>query len=188
MPRWPHRWSWRSCPETDWRPHAAVGGPRRACDRARRRRAPQARSTRPVSRVCDAGRRWAAEYLGYTYEAQRSRTSNQNTGRPPQSAGSLTSEAFDLDAALKPARGAWPGNSGRLQEVLIIQSVEFGRSRDLPRMTETEWREFLAAGTRTGKLATTRLDGRPHVVPVWFVLDGDDLVFNTGLTRSRDAR
>ncbi len=35
-------------------------------------------------------------------------------------------------------------------------------------------------GTRTGKLATTREDGRPHVVPVWFVLDGDDLVFNTG--------
>jgi PPOX class probable F420-dependent enzyme len=47
-------------------------------------------------------------------------------------------------------------------------------------MTETEWREFLAAGTRTGKLATTRLDGRPHVVPIWFVLDRDDLVFNTG--------
>jgi hypothetical protein len=47
-------------------------------------------------------------------------------------------------------------------------------------MTETEWREFLAAGTRTGKLATTRLDGRPHVVPIWFVLDRDELVFNTG--------
>jgi PPOX class probable F420-dependent enzyme len=47
-------------------------------------------------------------------------------------------------------------------------------------MTETEWREFLAAGTRTGKLATTRLDGRPHVVPIWFVLDADDLVFTTG--------
>jgi PPOX class probable F420-dependent enzyme len=50
----------------------------------------------------------------------------------------------------------------------------------MPRMTETEWRKFLAAGTRTGKLATTRLDGRPHVVPIWFVLDGDDLVFTTG--------
>jgi PPOX class probable F420-dependent enzyme len=23
-------------------------------------------------------------------------------------------------------------------------------------------------------------DGRPHVVPVWFVLDGDDIVFQTG--------
>ena len=46
--------------------------------------------------------------------------------------------------------------------------------------TATEWREFLTAGTRTGKLATTCLDGRPHVVPIWFVLDGDDLVFNTG--------
>jgi PPOX class probable F420-dependent enzyme len=47
-------------------------------------------------------------------------------------------------------------------------------------MTEAEWREFVSVGTRTGKLATTRRDGHPHVVPVWFVLDGDDLVFNTG--------
>jgi nitroimidazol reductase NimA-like FMN-containing flavoprotein (pyridoxamine 5'-phosphate oxidase superfamily) len=47
-------------------------------------------------------------------------------------------------------------------------------------MTESVWREFLSAGTRTGKLATTRRDGRPHVVPIWFVLDGDDLVFMTG--------
>jgi PPOX class probable F420-dependent enzyme len=50
----------------------------------------------------------------------------------------------------------------------------------LTRMTEAEWKEFLLLGTRTGKLATTRLDGRPHVMPIWFVLDGDDLVFNTG--------
>ena len=47
-------------------------------------------------------------------------------------------------------------------------------------MTEAEWKAFLAVGTRTGKLATTRLDGRPHVTPIWFVLDGDELVFNTG--------
>ena len=38
---------------------------------------------------------------------------------------------------------------------------------------------FLSEGTRTGKLATTRADGRPHTVPVWFVVDGDDLVFMT---------
>lgn len=54
--------------------------------------------------------------------------------------------------------------------------------------------EFLAEGTRTGKLATTRPDGRPHVAPIWFVLDGDDLVFNTGAetvkgrSLRRDAR
>lgn len=47
-------------------------------------------------------------------------------------------------------------------------------------MTEAEWREFLAYGTRTAKLATTRADGSPHLAPVWFLLDGDDLVFNTG--------
>lgn len=50
----------------------------------------------------------------------------------------------------------------------------------MARMTDSEWRAFLSAGTRTGKLATTRSDGRPHVVPIWFVLDGDDVVFNTG--------
>jgi PPOX class probable F420-dependent enzyme len=47
-------------------------------------------------------------------------------------------------------------------------------------MTEVEWRAFLEAGTRTGKLAITRRDGRPHVVPIWFVLDGDEVEFNTG--------
>ena len=47
-------------------------------------------------------------------------------------------------------------------------------------MSEGEWREFLIAGTRTGKLATVRADGRAHVAPVWFLLDGDDILFNTG--------
>ena len=50
------------------------------------------------------------------------------------------------------------------------------------RMDDAEWRAFVSEGTRTGKLATTREDGRPHVVPVWFVLDGDDIVFSTGAT------
>ena len=47
-------------------------------------------------------------------------------------------------------------------------------------MTREEWRAFLQLGTRTGKLATVRKDGWPHVVPVWFVLDGEDIVFTTG--------
>jgi len=47
-------------------------------------------------------------------------------------------------------------------------------------MGADEVREFLSRGTRTAKLATTMRDGSPHVMPVWFVLDGDELVFNTG--------
>ena len=47
-------------------------------------------------------------------------------------------------------------------------------------MTDAEWREFVLSGTRTAKVATTRKDGRPHVAPVWFLLDGGDLVFTTG--------
>ncbi len=47
-------------------------------------------------------------------------------------------------------------------------------------MTKDECRKFLLEGTKTGKLATVRADGRPHVVPVWYDLDGDNLVFTTG--------
>jgi hypothetical protein len=46
-------------------------------------------------------------------------------------------------------------------------------------MTPLQTMLFLAYGTRTGKLATSRADGRPHVTPIWFVVDGDDLVFTT---------
>jgi PPOX class probable F420-dependent enzyme len=49
----------------------------------------------------------------------------------------------------------------------------------MKKMSKAEAYEFLATGTRTGKLATVRADGRPHVAPIWFVLDGEDLIFNT---------
>ncbi|MFD4369569.1 PPOX class F420-dependent oxidoreductase [Rhodococcus sp. NPDC058521] len=48
------------------------------------------------------------------------------------------------------------------------------------RMSDAEWRTFVTEGTRTAKLSTVRADGSPHVAPVWFTLDGDDIVFNTG--------
>jgi PPOX class probable F420-dependent enzyme len=44
-------------------------------------------------------------------------------------------------------------------------------------MTEHEWRSFVTAGTRLAHIALTRRDGRPHVTPVCFVLDGDELAF-----------
>lgn len=47
-------------------------------------------------------------------------------------------------------------------------------------MTEAEVRDFLGYGTRTAKLATVRRSGAPHVMPVWFVLDGEQLVLTTG--------
>ena len=49
----------------------------------------------------------------------------------------------------------------------------------MTRMSPDECRVFLSEGCRTGKLATVRADGRPHVAPIWFVADGDELVLMT---------
>jgi PPOX class probable F420-dependent enzyme len=47
-------------------------------------------------------------------------------------------------------------------------------------MTSARHRQFLTEGTRTAKIATVRADGRAHVAPVWFVVDGEDIIFTTG--------
>ena len=50
----------------------------------------------------------------------------------------------------------------------------------MPRtMTPEEIHAFLSHGTRTAKLATSGPGGQPHVMPVWFALDGEELVFTT---------
>jgi len=41
----------------------------------------------------------------------------------------------------------------------------------------SEHKHFLMDHVRTAKLAIVRKDGRPHVTPVWFELDGNTLVF-----------
>ncbi len=46
-------------------------------------------------------------------------------------------------------------------------------------MTDAETKTFLMTGTRTGKLAWVSQTGAPHVAPIWFILDGDDIIFNT---------
>ncbi|WP_406138706.1 PPOX class F420-dependent oxidoreductase [Streptomyces sp. NBC_01089] len=38
-------------------------------------------------------------------------------------------------------------------------------------MSDGQWEAFVLSGTRTAKLATQRRNGRPHVTPVWFLLD-----------------
>jgi PPOX class probable F420-dependent enzyme len=47
-------------------------------------------------------------------------------------------------------------------------------------VTDPKVSAFLSAGTRTGKLAYSGADGRPLVAPIWFIVEGDVLVFNTG--------
>jgi PPOX class probable F420-dependent enzyme len=52
-------------------------------------------------------------------------------------------------------------------------------------MSTERRRAFLQEGTRTAKLASIMPDGRPHVTPVWFVLDGDDLICTTWHTSAK---
>lgn len=54
-------------------------------------------------------------------------------------------------------------------------------------MTPSECREFLLAQLHTAKLATVRADGRPHIVPIWFDLEGEELIFTTGETTVKAA-
>jgi len=47
-------------------------------------------------------------------------------------------------------------------------------------MSAEEIRQFLLEKARTGKLATVREDGRPHVAPIWIDVEDNIIVFTTG--------
>ena len=49
-----------------------------------------------------------------------------------------------------------------------------------PMSDDQVWAFLAATPPHTAKLATVRADGRPHVAPVWYAVDGRTLVFNTG--------
>ncbi len=53
-------------------------------------------------------------------------------------------------------------------------------------MTDEQWKAFISVGTRTGKLGVIRKDGRPMVVPVWFVLSDDGVIrFQTSTSSAK---
>lgn len=50
----------------------------------------------------------------------------------------------------------------------------------MKKMNNRKYKEFLRSGTKTAHISTVNRDNTPHVVPVWFELDGDDIVLTTG--------
>ncbi len=72
---------------------------------------------------------------------------------------------------LRPASRSKGAGDGR-GAVLRLGSV--------PSIQDPDVRKFLTESTRTGKLAYLGPSGRPLVAPIWFILEGDELVFNTG--------
>jgi PPOX class probable F420-dependent enzyme len=85
---------------------------------------------------------------------------------------------------------------------VVLQHSDEGVSVSVPGLPgcwsqgadETEAIANISSGQRTGKLATVRRDGRPHVTPVWFVVEGNALVLMThetslkGKSLQRDPR
>lgn len=45
---------------------------------------------------------------------------------------------------------------------------------------DPEVHAFLTEGTRTGKFAYLSAAGRPLVAPIWYIVEDEDLIFNTG--------
>jgi PPOX class probable F420-dependent enzyme len=64
----------------------------------------------------------------------------------------------------------------------------------MTRMSNDEWRTFVTEGSRLGNAAICRPSGLPHVTPVCFVVEGDELLFTTspssvkGRCIARDGR
>ena len=52
----------------------------------------------------------------------------------------------------------------------------------MEKMSKAEYIAFLSAPARCAKLGTICEDGSPHVVPVWFILDGEHVIFTAGPT------
>lgn len=57
----------------------------------------------------------------------------------------------------------------------------------MQRMTDDEAWAFLREGSRPSVFASLRADGRPHAVPTWYAVDGDELVFTTWHTTVKAA-
>ena len=55
------------------------------------------------------------------------------------------------------------------------------------RMTDDEAWKFLRGGDMTATFASVRADGRPHAVPTWYAVDGDEIVFTTWHTTVKAA-
>lgn len=47
-------------------------------------------------------------------------------------------------------------------------------------MTEKQVYDFIESSVLTAHLATVRVDGRPHVAPIWIAADGKDILWTTG--------
>lgn len=52
-------------------------------------------------------------------------------------------------------------------------------------LTQSDIRDFLMTGTRTGKVAWVSASGNPKVTPIWFVIEDDAIVFNTAETSAK---
>jgi PPOX class probable F420-dependent enzyme len=49
----------------------------------------------------------------------------------------------------------------------------------MTKMSNDEWRGFVTEGGRLGNVAICRPSGTPHVTPICFLVEGDEMIFTT---------
>jgi PPOX class probable F420-dependent enzyme len=77
-----------------------------------------------------------------------------------------------------------------MDSIFFLQTpykIWYNNENIMTEMSKKEIKRFLMQGTLTGKLATAKKDGSPHVVPIWFTVDDNDsdngdIVFTTNST------
>src|SRR5581483_11282652 len=111
------------------------------------------------------GEQLAVQAVRITDEATIARVSQALSQKYPTSSYAgpmMRDEILATTLRLEPA-SPWPASLPAKREESVKQF-------------SPEERAFLLNGTKTGKLATVRADGRPHVVPVAFDLDEDTII------------
>jgi nitroimidazol reductase NimA-like FMN-containing flavoprotein (pyridoxamine 5'-phosphate oxidase superfamily) len=64
-----------------------------------------------------------------------------------------------------------------MDSIFFLQTpykIWYNNENIMTEMSKKEIKRFLMQGTLTGKLATAKKDGSPHVVPIWFTVDDND--------------
>jgi PPOX class probable F420-dependent enzyme len=108
-------------------------------------------------------------------QRQKSITKPKTTTTSASPSGPLTAGTPAPDFELK----STPDQKVSLSEFRNRPVILVFYPADFSPVCGDEMADFLSQSTLTAKVSTVSKDGTCHTVPVWFVLDGEDIIFTT---------